>query len=335
MRGLLAIPVRRLSRLLSWTYLGAVAALAATLWGLGDRWWLATLALYGPRWIFALPLIPIALAGLLVDRRGLGLLAASALILAGPVLGLRVSPRSWRQTEQPAGALRIISANVEGGQQVDLDRILALEPDVVLFQECGPEFDARLRGVTGWQADTEPYVCALSRLPILARARQDPTEFWRVRGSDNVIRYELESRWGALSVTNVHLNTPRSGLQDAMRIRFWQAAGTIAENIFERDLESAAARRWVNRGRGPTIVGGDFNLPAESTIFRNHWGDLTDAFSAAGNGFGTTKHTRWIGIRIDHVLVGPGWEVRNAFVGPAVGSDHHPLVVDLEWRGKP
>ncbi len=333
MTGLLKMPVRRLTRLVAWAYLGAVVVLAAAFWSLGDRWWPVTLALYGPRWVFALPLIPIALAGMLVDRRGLPITALAALILAGPVLGLRISPRAWGVSGKPDGALRIVTANVEGGQQVDLARILALEPDVILFQECSAEFDDRLQQLRGWETDPERFVCAMSRLPIRARARQDPGEFWRIGGADNVIRYELESRWGPISVTNVHLNTPRSGLQDAVRIRFWEAAGAIADNIIERNSESLAARRWVDAGRGPTIVGGDFNLPDESAIFQGHWGDLTDAFGAAGNGFGTTKRTRLIGVRIDHVLVGPGWRVLAAFVGPAIGSDHRPLVVDLQWRG--
>ena len=35
-------------------------------------------------------------------------------------------------------------------------------------------------------------------------------------------------------------------------------------------------------------------------------------------------------IPIDHFLVSPSLAVRNRFVGPAVGSDHFPVVIELE-----
>jgi endonuclease/exonuclease/phosphatase (EEP) superfamily protein YafD len=89
------------------------------------------------------------------------------------------------------------------------------------------------------------------------------------------------------------------------------------------------AREWVDAGDGPTVVGGDFNLPVESSIFQRHWGDLINSFSAAGTGWGVTKRTTAIGVRIDHVLVGREWRVVSSFVGPEIGSDHLPLVTDL------
>jgi vancomycin resistance protein VanJ len=42
-----------------------------------------------------------------------------------------------------------------------------------------------------------------------------------------------------------------------------------------------------------------------------------------------TRHNGWIRVRIDHVLASRGWHVRRAVVGPELGSDHRPLIVDL------
>ena len=53
---------------------------------------------------------------------------------------------------------------------------------------------------------------------------------------------------------------------------------------------------------GPFLVVGDFNAPVESVIYRRYWGDLRNAFSYAGFGFGSTRLNGWIRVRIDHIL---------------------------------
>lgn len=103
----------------------------------------------------------------------------------------------------------------------------------------------------------------------------------------------------------------------------------MTDNLAQRDLESMLARQFVREAGDPVIVTGDFNMPVESALYRRDWADLDNAFHAAGWGTGATKHTRWHGIRIDHVLAGPGWRAVRAVVGPDLGGDHHPMVADL------
>jgi endonuclease/exonuclease/phosphatase (EEP) superfamily protein YafD len=79
---------------------------------------------------------------------------------------------------------------------------------------------------------------------------------------------------------------------------------------------------------------GDFNLPVESAIYRANWAGFTNAFSQQGLGFGYTKHTRWHGIRIDHVLARSGWDIERAWVGPSAGGDHLPVIVELHLLGR-
>jgi endonuclease/exonuclease/phosphatase (EEP) superfamily protein YafD len=38
-------------------------------------------------------------------------------------------------------------------------------------------------------------------------------------------------------------------------------------------------------------------------------------------------------VRIDHILLGPGWTSDRAFIGPHLNGDHRPLVADLTWSG--
>ncbi|MGI8547233.1 MAG: endonuclease/exonuclease/phosphatase family protein, partial [Gemmatimonadaceae bacterium] len=58
------------------------------------------------------------------------------------------------------------------------------------------------------------------------------------------------------------------------------------------------------------------------------------AFSHTGFGLGMTKYNGWIRVRIDHVLSGNAWHADRTTVGPDLGSDHRPVIVDLtlDWR---
>ena len=145
-----------------------------------------------------------------------------------------------------------------------------------------------------------------------------------------MIRYSLRTPYGPVDVTNLHLETPRKGLE-ALANR--DGIGMRA-NTELRGIEARLARRWVDAGAAPRLVVGDFNTPVESRIFQESWGDLADAFSHAGFGLGATRHNGWIRVRIDHVLAGPEWRVDRATVWRDVGSDHRPLVVDLTLVGR-
>src|SRR5262249_28977217 len=85
--------------------------------------------------------------------------------------------------------------------------------------------------------------------------------------------------------------------------------------------------------RGPLLLVGDFNTPPESAIFREVWGGYTDAFTAAGWGWGYTFYGGRTSGRVDHVLAGPAWRCRRCRVAPDLGSPHRPVLADLEWQG--
>jgi endonuclease/exonuclease/phosphatase (EEP) superfamily protein YafD len=76
-------------------------------------------------------------------------------------------------------------------------------------------------------------------------------------------------------------------------------------------------------------------MTVESAVFREHWSGYQDSFSTAGFGFGFSKRTRLIGVRIDHVLASPGWLCVKSWVGPSLGHDHRPVLAVLRWVGAP
>lgn len=331
------LPRARALVAVAWGYLAAVTLVAIAMWGAGDVWWPATVLLFAPRWVFLLPLPVLLLAALLLRRARLPLVLA-ALVTLGPVMGVHTG---WRRA-LPRGdgpRLRVVTLNAggDGNLAAALPALLDVwKADVVALQECTGALAARTRTVAGWAHHDEWGLCLLSRFPIravagdseaLARAKREEAE--EAGGAGYVVRYTIDTPAGPADVVNLHLETPRRGLRALERgdVEGMRRNGAV------RSHQSANARRWASGGRAPLIVAGDFNATVESRIFRRDWGDLADAFSRAGVGVGATRSEGWVHVRIDHVLLGGGWRADRAVVGPDVGSDHRPLIVDLRRRG--
>jgi endonuclease/exonuclease/phosphatase (EEP) superfamily protein YafD len=323
---------------LSWVCLAAMCAITALLWQSGDVWWPFTVLLFIGRWIFLLPIAALAAAALLLRRRNAILpLVATTLVVLGPFMGFRLG---WqRLIPHPAGMpFRVVSFNADGGDQswVRLpDFVEIWRPDVIAIQECGQSMITAVHDVQGYVSHVANGLCFLSKYPIVDSAVMNRATLSRIHGeNDNgiggagyVIRYTIQTPKGPVNVTNLHLETPRKGLEDLLGSIFH--LDRLRENTALRTIESTMARQWVDLGKAPALVMGDFNTPVESRIFQGSWGSFTDAFSHAGFGFGMTKFNGWIRVRIDHVLSGPGWYTDRVAVGADVGSDHRPLVVDL------
>jgi endonuclease/exonuclease/phosphatase (EEP) superfamily protein YafD len=287
--------------------------------------------LFGPRWVVLVPLVVLApLAAIARSWRAGGILAAAALVVMGPVMGGTVSPAIWGGSDNGA-ALRVLTCNTDGRnlQRREIELLVAQTlPDIVALQEAeaidfGPVFPE------GWHIEAGPAGLLLAtRFPIQGRDYLTEAELG-ARGA--VGRYRLETPAGELIAVNVHLPTPREGFEEVLHTRGGAAA--IREGIAAREHASAVVRAWLGDMGGDAIVGGDFNMPVESAIYRRHWSEFANAFSKAGWGCGYTKQTRWFGVRIDHILVGKAWTCRRAWVGPDVGSDHRPLIAQLEYTG--
>jgi len=310
-------------------YLGVLLGAAGAVHALGDRWWPATALLFAPRWVLGLPLLILVPAALAGRRRLLAPLGAALVLLLGPVMGFQIpGPDALLHRDEP-GDLRVMTANIGGGPSMSPAAVAAVlgevRPDVAAFQECDVDLD-RLRSA-GWFAHANSNLCVVSRFPI-RRATDDPGRLGPVPGSGKVFAYVLETPAGPLSLLHLHLATVRPGLAEVMH-RGWRGAPDLSANSALRRLESRLARARATRMVPLPIVVGDFNVPVESAIYRDAWAGWSNAFSRAGLGFGWTKYTRWHGVRVDHVLHGPDWECRRAWVGPSLGFDHRPVVADL------
>jgi endonuclease/exonuclease/phosphatase (EEP) superfamily protein YafD len=307
---------RALARLVvrcCWLYAAGVVCLWLLLRTAADRWWPATLVLYGPRWVWALPL---------------------TVLFVGPVMGLNVPFQALMAPDAAGPGLRILTCNTEG-TFVDAEALRALiattRPQIVALQEWSYHQESELFGDDGWHVRTDNQLCLGSRYPIRdAQVLSSKERGGTVCG----VRYDLQTPGGVLSFFNFHLASPREGLEEVLADPF-RGPAELRANTALRWRESEVASRWVAEVAGPVLLAGDLNLPDDSAIFRHHWSPFADAFSSAGLGWGYTKFTHWHGVRIDHMLAGPGWQFRRCRVGPDVKSDHRPLIAEVEWVGAP
>jgi vancomycin resistance protein VanJ len=329
---------RRLAKMVTiaaWSYLVAVLAAWMLLGWFGDRWWFASVLLYGPRWPYALPWMVLAPIAVLTRPRLLWPLAVSAIVLLGPIMGLCLP---WSRLVARNGPIvRVLSCNIDG-ESVDTDRLAALvdeaQPAVVALQEC-PE-DIPLHWPKGWHILHAGQLLVASPYPLrnveTSLSRHPPGPWPPVDG----LRCIVETPQGPVGFCCVHLLTPRAGLSEVLDrktiVSPARNAGLENETV-ERTLESEELLQWIEDWPGTWIVAGDFNMPTDSAIYRATWAKHVDAFSSSGFGFGYTKWTPvkgWqYGLRIDHVLAGPGLKPRRCWVGPDVGSDHLPLLADI------
>lgn len=104
-----------------------------------------------------------------------------------------------------------------------------------------------------------------------------------------------------------------------------------ARNSSIRNRQLAAAAELASGMSGPVALMGDLNITPWSPYFS----DLLSrsVLKDSRDGFGIqptwTARRRIFRIPIDHVLVSREIEVEDRRVGPNIGSDHFPVIVDL------
>jgi endonuclease/exonuclease/phosphatase (EEP) superfamily protein YafD len=308
-------------------------AAALTVWVVlraGDLWAPATLLMFGPRWFFAVPPVLLLPVAVVLRRKALRSVVPALLVAAGPVAGCCVP---WGQLgpDPPAGPrLRVLTCNMHYAKvdQGPLDRLVeGARPDVVALQEWRDSAKSDVLLGNGWHVHQVPGLFLASRHPIRRAERHGDGSTGEL---GSVMRYELDTPDGTVTVFNLHLATPRGGLGALIGFDR-RGLDEVRTNGELRWRQSEAVAAEAGRAAGPVLLTGDFNTPPESAIFRRVWSEYADAFSDAGWGWGYTFRAKWTGVRIDHVLVGGGGRATDCRVGPDVGSPHRPVLADLSW----
>ncbi len=103
------------------------------------------------------------------------------------------------------------------------------------------------------------------------------------------------------------------------------------------DVLKMASLKAAEQIDGAVLMVGDLNLTPWSPIFSDilEIGNLSD--SAFSSGLTPTWLSRFpaFGLVIDHILYGSAFTVSAYRIGPDIGSDHYPLIVDVSLADRP
>ena len=295
----------------------AIAALGvATALGFSSFWLLALLGHFR-RHVAGLALILASLALLATWPLALRILACGGAlaICAFNVMWMRRAMPASRAGEGDGIVLRVIFANVlDSNEEFGLliDWVKTEKADILMASEVTDRWVAELRALE----PQLPYghgarpgeVAILSRLPI-AELQDDPAlSFARLA------TVEIATPAGPVQLVAVHPRVPTRGTKlAAMNARVIAAVGSLASNA-----------------RGGVIVAGDFNSTPWSPALRQ-----TVAEARLTYGHGAQKPTWptwlpvWLGLPLDHILVGGGCTIIALRHGPHIGSDHRPILADI------
>lgn len=292
--------------------------------------WLALAASYLGRWWWPFDLFAhfqvqyaalfafAVVAALASKRRALALVAAvGALVSGAPVVtyaGLSSASASASTAE-----FRLISFNTWFRNRDHArirDYLARMNADVVVLQEITPRQVEALRESLpqypySFSDAAKPHGAAiLSRWPIVSST---PLELTR----DGARAAEVRVQWreAEISVIGVHLHWPLG--PNASRLRDGELAGLVQR---ARQID------------GPLLISGDFNITPWSSRLRSFARESGLVDCARGHGLATTWPTQFppLQIRIDHCFASPEWRVVSVSSGPNLGSDHRPMVAELE-----
>ena len=295
-----------------------------------ERFRLLVWLTYVPQHPLGVPLVLLALWSTLARRwRHLAINGGAAVFFALTFLGFNIP---FGRTTEP-GTLRVLTVNTHAGMQ-GVERIARLieaqKPDVVCLQETAPfrGFPDPLPGILarspGWEIARAAEVTTLSRHPIVRRkAHTMLPEMGR-----SALETTLKLPAGDVTVFNVHYNTayaerPDPGRDDLPRMSYRSMARWEQTSILFEAVEAVD---------GPVIVAGDFNNPPRGINYRRLTRRFTDAFRAAGWGFGYTLRSDLPVMRIDYIFTSADMGVTRCEALGVKVSDHRAVVADLTLR---
>ena len=217
-----------------------------------------------------------------------------------------------------APSFKLASINVYSGNPTPervIEFIHETNPDVIVVLEVTPEWEHRLEALSA----THPYDAVQSRagnfgIALYSRWPMDSVEFVPLSENNDAISARIVVDGEPCHVVAAHPFPPAGGRGSELR---------------NRQLRQLAA--LAQQSDGATIVAGDLNITPFSPYFDEFLAAANLNDPRRGQGLMPTWPSRrlplWI--PIDHCLVSDGIAAKLS-VGPDVGSDHRPLLAELQ-----
>ena len=314
------------------------------IWEVSESHWLGSVVTFLPRLPWLLPGLLLLPASLFARSRMSWLNLVTLLFALFAITEFNVPLHRLLDTEVVSQTdertLRIVSCNVQTFEpdfHLVMREIQRAKPDVIAFQEAFRPPRLLLDQLAGWHHLRVRGFWIGSKWPLrlLGECQTD------VYSHLSSIAVEVDAPFGKFVLADVHLMTARKSLVELRPLELFSGDSqlALAGATVERSEEARQVRAFITEHQAefPTIVVGDFNMPTSSSVFRESFGNLTNAFESSAFGFGFTapckrfrhwpSNTPWQ--RIDHILANDSWEVRECHIGELDGSDHRLIAATL------
>lgn len=283
-------------------------------------WWLDVLANFRAQYLVALLVLGVLLMVSGWRRTGYGVLAVAAvnLVFVGPLyFGFPA------KGDPGALSIRVLSFNLlstnESYSDV-IEYIEATDPDVVLLHEASRPWEVAMESADWDYEAIRPRSDQLifGTLVLLRADEREVVSFGFAETEPRAVMIDYRPRgWPEpISILSTHPLAP-----------------TDEERSKLRDAQLAFAGKWASEQEGAYVVVGDFNATPWSHPFR----DMLDVSGLKNSqiGFGLqpsfpTGSAFLLRVPIDHLLYSEALLVTDRRLGPDLGSDHFPLVVDVQ-----
>lgn len=272
-----------------------------------------------------LPMLTLVIAiavGVLGRRRPAAVAFAVSTLLVGIVATVVPWIPHGTGTVDPSRSVRIAEANIGDGELEGADTFIKLNADVLVVSEIGPPLTDRLSQNYKYVASywNGPAIAVFSRWPLTVLERPGPDLpgfLLRVHapsGDFDLIAVHIPRPWWTAGGSTYRQRNPGQPYQTT-------AGGhhRLVEQIAER----------VAKVSGPLVIAGDLNTTDRGRDYRILTRQLHDAML---DSWGRPSQIgRWASllVRIDHVLVKPGWCSDNNQYYSIPRSDHHGLMTTI------
>lgn len=306
--------------------LGTIVTATTVLGFAGSWWWVLDMCAHFRVQYAALLLLIVAASAALKGWRWALVFAVPLLLNLATIVPLYFAPPTT-----PAGnvALRLLhfnvyTANTERARVIDY--LLAADVDAIFLQEVDARWIKDLEAQSRWRVVLGDAREDNFGLVMLVPKRSDPSV---TIGQTRIVTLAAD----ALPVPTLEttLNTPGGSL----RLLYTHPLPPATPAYARRNARHmAAVADWANRQSGPVVILGDLNATPWSRAFRTLMAQTTLVNSQRGHGIGATWPTgplTLLRIPIDHCLHSPHLATVTRRVGPVLGSDHRPLLIELAW----
>lgn len=250
---------------------------------------------------------------------------------ARPLARLATEPLKEGPPEEYAESrvLRAISFNC-ASRSDPLEAIRQFEPDIIFLQEIPPGY--RIKQLTDklFKGQGDYRYNRSVRFAIIVRGSIE-REFRFARYRSQLVKVEMfDGR--KLNLLNLHLLSAATNMNLHQRDCWSEHIENHTLRKIELSTSLAGLKQYGSHPRFPTIVAGDFNAPPNDSVHRIMSKEFTDAFGAAGTGWGNTFHRSLPLLRIDYIYSSDKLVPVRARTFTREKSDHRMVVADFVYR---